>query len=60
MTRLMGEIAGVFACIIVMVGLLVGFVVLIGRGLENIGIQREQYERCLKDAVSAYEAERCR
>lgn len=60
MGRLAGEIAGMFACILVMVGLLVGFVVLIGRGIESIGIHREQYERCLKAAVSAYEAERCR
>lgn len=60
MMRVVGEIAGMFVCVIVMVGLLMGFVALIGHGLETIGQYREDHERCLKAAVSAYEAERCR
>lgn len=60
MGRLAGEIAGVFISIIVLIGLLMGLVALIGRALETVGQHREAYERCLKAAVSAYEAERCR
>lgn len=58
--RIVYEVLGLLTSILLMVGLLVAFVVVIGRGLETVGQYREMQERCLKQAVSAYEAEQCR